>query len=81
MLIDVNSDIPRNNLSEEANALLTATGLPYYFTAMGKGSIDETLPNFGGYYAGGGSFDYINEYVSNSDALLYLGRYAVSLNL
>jgi pyruvate decarboxylase len=45
---------------------------------MGKGAVDESLPTYGGYYGGGGSFDYVREYIDKSDALLFLGRYAVS---
>ena len=64
---------------EEANALVAVTNLPAFITAMGKGTLNETLPSYGGYYAGAASFPEISQYVESSDALLYIGRYPVCI--
>ena len=45
---------------------------------MGKGSVNESLPNFGGCYGGGGSFPEVKEAVETADAVLWLGSYKVS---
>jgi pyruvate decarboxylase len=71
--------VPRNDSVEEANALVAVTNLPAFVTAMGKGSLNETLSAYGGYYAGAASFPEIREYVESSDALLYIGRYPVRI--
>ena len=64
---------------EEANALVALTNLPAFVTAMGKGTLDETLSSYGGYYAGAASFPEIRQYVESSDALLFIGRYPVRM--
>jgi TPP-dependent 2-oxoacid decarboxylase len=45
---------------------------------MGKGSVDETLPWFGGVYGGAGSYPDVKKVVESSDAILWVGRYGVS---
>lgn len=62
---------------EEANAFVAATDLPVFVTAMGKGALNETLPSYGGYYAGAASFPEIRQYVESSDAIMFIGRYPV----
>ena len=64
---------------EETNALVAVTNLPAFVTAMGKGTLNETLSSYGGYYAGAASFPEICQYVESSDALLYIGRYPVRI--
>lgn len=46
---------------------------------MGKGALNETLPSYGGYYAGAASYPEIRQYVESSDALLFIGRYPVRM--
>lgn len=58
---------------------MDALGFPTYVTSMGKGSIDEDIPTFGGFYAGAGSHPEVKKAVEESDLILWLGRYAVSL--
>jgi TPP-dependent 2-oxoacid decarboxylase len=69
----------RNDSVEETNALVAVTNLPAFVTAMGKGSLNESLSSYGGYYAGAASFPEIRQYVESSDALLYIGRYPVRI--
>ena len=71
--------MPRNDSVEETNALVAVTNLPAFVTAMGKGSLNETLSSYRGYYAGAASFPEIRQYVESSDALLYIGRYPVCI--
>jgi pyruvate decarboxylase len=48
---------------------------------MGKGSITEHLPTFGGIYGGASSFPEIKKIVESSDCVLWLGNYPVCLPL
>lgn len=40
---------------------------------MGKGAVDESLPNYGGVYAGDGSNAGVREIVESSDLVLSIG--------
>jgi hypothetical protein len=71
--------VPRNDSVEETNALVAVTNLPVFVTAMGKGSLNETLSSYGGFYGGAATFPEIRQYVESSDALLYIGRYPVRI--
>jgi pyruvate decarboxylase len=69
--------LARNRLEKEAVALIETTGYHYFVTAMGKGSVSEHLPTFGGIYGGSSSFDEIKKTVESSDCVLWLGNYPV----
>jgi pyruvate decarboxylase len=47
---------------------------------MGKGGVDETLPTYGGVYAGSGSNQGVAERVENSDLVLSLGAIKSDFN-
>ncbi|KAL4786571.1 thiamine diphosphate-binding protein [Aspergillus varians] len=51
-LIIVDGFTPRYNLLSEADELISATGWPTYVTPFGKGSVNETHPNFHGVFTG-----------------------------
>jgi pyruvate decarboxylase len=53
------------------------TGIATFTTAMGKGSVDEDTPTFGGVYSGAGSFPGVKKAVESSDLILWFGRYGV----
>jgi pyruvate decarboxylase len=65
---------------EEATEFVKATGLPVFATPMGKGGIDETLPNYGGVYAGSGSNAGVAARVESSDLVLSLGAIKSDFN-
>lgn len=65
--------VSRHHLKAEATEFILKTGLPIFTTPMGKGTIDECLPSFGGLYAGSGSHDNVREIVESSDMVLSLG--------
>lgn len=48
---------------------------------MGKGSITEHLPTFGGIYGGASSFREIQDIVERADLVLWLGNYPVCFPL
>lgn len=47
---------------------------------MGKGAVDESLPNYGGVYAGDGSNDGVREIVESSDLVLSIGAIKSDFN-
>ena len=47
---------------------------------MGKGSVPEDLPTYGGVYGGLASFEDTRNAAESSDCVLWLGNYPVSPN-
>jgi pyruvate decarboxylase len=94
IIVDGGASAPRNNLGPifaniklgavrgrvlpEAKALIEATGYPYFVTSMGKGSVPENLPTFGGVYGGIASFPDTSKAIESSDRVLWIGNYPVS---
>ncbi|VUC23651.1 unnamed protein product [Clonostachys rosea] len=71
----------RHRVVEETLALIQKTGLPTFVTPMGKGAIDETLPNYGGVYAGVGSHPpKVRDIVESSDLVLSIGALKSDFN-
>jgi pyruvate decarboxylase len=62
----------------QAKALVEITGYPYFVTSMGKGSVPENLPTFGGIYGGVATFPEVKKFIESSDCVLWLGNYPVS---
>ncbi|KAK5062834.1 hypothetical protein LTR84_004909 [Exophiala bonariae] len=76
----VDGCVIRHHLKAEATEFVLKTSLPIFTTPMGKGTIDECLPNFGGLYAGSGSYDNVRELVESSDMVLSLGLMKSDIN-
>ncbi|KAK4981540.1 hypothetical protein LTR28_003074, partial [Elasticomyces elasticus] len=70
----------RHRALDETHALIQKSGLPTFVTPMGKGAVDETLPNYGGVYAGDGSNAGVRERVEGSDLILSIGAVKSDFN-
>ncbi|KAF2429566.1 pyruvate decarboxylase [Tothia fuscella] len=70
----------RHRALDETHAFIKKSGLPVFVTPMGKGAIDETLPNYGGVYAGDGSNKGVSERVQASDLVLSIGAIKSDFN-
>ena len=70
----------RHRVLDEVHDLVWVSGLPTFVTPMGKGAVDETLPNFGGVYAGDGSNAGVRERVESSDLILSIGAIKSDFN-
>lgn len=70
----------RHRALAETHALVEKSGLPTFVAPMGKGAIDETLPTFGGVYAGDGSQKGIKERVEAADLVLSIGAIKSDFN-
>ena len=69
---------PRHGVLSEVADLIDTTKLPVFVTPMGKGSVDETNPQYGGVYVGSGSHPDVIKMVETSDCILWVGNYPVS---
>lgn len=70
----------RHRALAETHELIVTSGLPTFVAPMGKGAVDETLPNFGGVYAGSGSHSSVREAVEASDLILSIGAIKSDFN-
>lgn len=70
----------RHRVLEEVDELVKKSGLPTFVAPMGKGAVDETLPNYVGVYAGDGSTPGVKERVEASDLVLSIGAIKSDFN-
>ncbi|KAL3705798.1 Pyruvate decarboxylase 1 [Talaromyces marneffei ATCC 18224] len=83
-VIVVDGGAIRFDLLHETREIITSLQVPYFSTAMSKGSISECLGDgklFGGVYSGGASPDSIRAAVEKSELALFIGRYPACLGL
>ncbi|QGA16162.1 hypothetical protein EYB26_003829 [Talaromyces marneffei] len=82
-VIVVDGGAIRFDLLQETREIITSLQVPYFSTAMSKGSISECLGDgklFGGVYSGGASPDSIRAAVEKSELALFIGRYPSDFN-
>lgn len=60
--------------------LIDVTGFPFFTTPMGKGSVNENKPGFGGVYVGQATKPDVKHVVESADCVLRIGNYPVSIN-
>jgi len=70
----------RHRALKETHALVEKSGIPTFVAPMGKGAVDETLPNYGGVYAGDGSNTGVKERVESADLILSIGSIKSDFN-
>ncbi|KAF2106377.1 thiamine diphosphate-binding protein [Lophiotrema nucula] len=70
----------RHRALEETHEFIEKTGIPVFVAPMGKGAVDETLPNYGGVYAGDGSNKGVRERVESSDLVISIGAIKSDFN-
>ncbi|KAF2815436.1 pyruvate decarboxylase-like protein [Mytilinidion resinicola] len=70
----------RHRALKETHDLIVTSGLPTFVAPMGKGAVDESLPNYGGVYAGDGSNTGVRERVESSDLVLSIGAIKSDFN-
>ncbi|KAL8858411.1 MAG: hypothetical protein Q9178_005092 [Gyalolechia marmorata] len=79
-IILVDACAQRHRVLEETHELIEKSNLPTFVAPMGKGAVNETLPNFGGVYAGDGSNEGVRERVESSDLILSIGAIKSDFN-
>lgn len=70
----------RHRALDEVHKFVEKSGLPTFVAPMGKGAVNETLPNYGGVYAGSGSNAGVAERVESSDLVLTIGSIKSDFN-
>ncbi|CAO3640883.1 unnamed protein product [Mucor hiemalis] len=70
----------RQHLQKEANEFVKRTGFPTFTAPMGKGAIDERLPNFRGCYSGNVTLEGIVKEIEECDLLIELGSIKSDFN-
>lgn len=63
----------RHRVLKELHELIDNTQLPTFVSPMGKGSVNETHPAFGGVYAGDVSREDVRQRIENAELVLYVG--------
>ncbi|GCE97395.1 pyruvate decarboxylase 1 [Zygosaccharomyces mellis] len=70
----------RHDVKAETKKLIDLTQFPSFVTPMGKGSIDEQNPRFGGVYVGTLSSPSVKEAVESADLVLSIGALLSDFN-
>lgn len=79
-IILVDACAQRHRVLDEVHELIEKSNLPTFVAPMGKGAVNETLPNYGGVYAGDGSNQGVRECVESSDLILSIGAIKSDFN-
>ncbi|KAF5558715.1 pyruvate decarboxylase [Fusarium phyllophilum] len=80
--IIVDGGAVRNDVLEESHELIKLTNLPTFTTAMGKGGLDEAIPQFAGVHSGAGTLPSVKEALESVDMdaiVIDLQRFTVSI--
>ncbi|KAK7529781.1 pyruvate decarboxylase-like protein [Phyllosticta citribraziliensis] len=70
----------RHRALKEVDDFVTKSGIPTFVTPMGKSAVNETLPNYGGVYAGTGSNAGVRERVEGADLIISIGAIKSDFN-
>lgn len=79
-IILVDACAQRHRVLDEVHELIEKSNLPTFVAPMGKGAVNETLPNYGGVYAGDGSNEGVRDRVESSDLILSIGAIKSDFN-
>ncbi|KAM0244500.1 hypothetical protein ACHAP5_006181 [Fusarium lateritium] len=78
--IIVDGGAVRHDALEETHELIKLTNLPAFTTAMGKGGLDETIPQYAGVHSGAGTLSGVKEALESVDAVIWIGNYPSDFN-
>jgi pyruvate decarboxylase len=70
----------RHRALKETHDFVAKSGIPTFVAPMGKGAVNETLPNYGGVYAGDGSNAGVKDRVESADLVLSIGAIQSDFN-
>ncbi|KAK2797693.1 hypothetical protein FQN50_009117 [Emmonsiellopsis sp. PD_5] len=70
----------RHHVTDEIHEFIVRSNIPVFVTPMGKGAVDETLPQFQGIYVGAASKPIVQEDFENSDFILSIGLLKSDIN-
>ncbi|KAH7188107.1 thiamine diphosphate-binding protein [Fusarium flagelliforme] len=78
--IIVDGGAVRHGVLDETHELIKLTKLPAFTTAMGKGGLDETIPEFAGVHSGAGTLPEVKMALERLDAVIWIGNYPSDFN-
>jgi len=70
----------RHQVTGEVAELIAVTKFPTFVTGMGKSSVDEQNPSFGGVYIGAATKPDVKKVIESSDCVLWIGNYPSDFN-
>ncbi|RKL44334.1 putative pyruvate decarboxylase C13A11.06 [Fusarium proliferatum] len=70
----------RHGVLKESHELIKLTNFPTFTTAMGKGGLDEAIPQFAGVHSGAGTLPAVREALESSDMVIWIGNYPSDFN-
>ncbi|KAF2257498.1 pyruvate decarboxylase [Lojkania enalia] len=70
----------RHRALKETHDFVEKSGIPTFVAPMGKGAVNESLPNYGGVYAGDGSNKGVRERVESADLVISIGAIKSDFN-
>ncbi|KAF7196825.1 Pyruvate decarboxylase [Pseudocercospora fuligena] len=70
----------RRRILPAVHALIAKAQFPVFTAPMGKGAVDEDLPNFVGVYSGAGSHPEVAQALESSDLIITIGTIQSDLN-
>ncbi|KAJ4004002.1 Pyruvate decarboxylase 1 [Fusarium irregulare] len=78
--IIVDGGAVRHRVLGETHELIELTKLPAFTTAMGKGGLDETMPEFAGVHSGAGTLPDVKKALESVDVVIWIGNYPSDFN-
>lgn len=79
-IIMVDGGAGRGSWEELVGSLVDVLKVPFFTTILGKGTVDEQNPLYGGSYGGAGSLPSVIKIVEDSDCILWLGNLPSDFN-
>jgi len=79
-IIMVDGGAARGSWEKFVGSLVDALKVPFFTTVLGKGTVDEQIPLYGGSYGGAGSLPSVIKAVEDSDCILWLGNLPSDFN-
>jgi pyruvate decarboxylase len=78
--IIVDGGAVRHQVINEAHKLIEITKFPAFTTAMGKGALDETMPEFAGVHSGAGTLPGVKKALESADVVIWIGNFPSDFN-
>lgn len=67
----------RHGALQEVHELIVQANIPAFTTAMGRGSLNETIAQFDGVHQGAGTHPGVKEALEQAEFVLWVGNYPV----
>lgn len=79
-VIVVDGCVLRHHIEKDVEAFVKRSGFPTYVAPMGKGAVDESLPEYRGCYSGNITLESIDEEIKKADLIIEIGSIKSDFN-